>query len=60
MMANLDSREHRILVELLMRELSDLGPEIRHTDDRDYRDDLKERKQVVKTLLDRLETLQPA
>lgn len=60
MIADLSPQENQILVELLSRELAELGPEIHHTDDREFRDELRDRRQIVRQLLQRLETLQPA
>jgi hypothetical protein len=60
MIADLTPQENEILVELLSRELAELGPEIHHTDDRDFRDELRDRRQIVRQLLQRLEAPQPA
>jgi hypothetical protein len=59
MLADLTLQERELILELLTRELSDLGPEIRHTDDREFRDELRERRDVVRHLTERLEALQP-
>lgn len=37
MVTDLTHREHEILVELITRELGELGTEIRHTEDRELR-----------------------
>jgi len=58
MLADLKPQEHELLLELLTRELADLGPEIRHTDDREFRDELRERRELVRQLIERLEALQ--
>jgi len=58
MIADLTSREHELLLELLSRELADLGPEIRHTDDREFREELRDRREVLRQLLHRLESVQ--
>ncbi|MEZ4599861.1 MAG: hypothetical protein R2940_08735 [Syntrophotaleaceae bacterium] len=48
----LNPMEKEILVSILEVELSDLRMEISNTDSQDYRDVLKERKQVIiKTLM---------
>jgi hypothetical protein len=48
---HLDEREHQAVVELIEREIPNLRHEIHHTDDREYREFLKAREQVLKTLL---------
>ena len=58
MSLDLTARQYELLIELLLREQSDLGPEIHHTDDREFRDELKERRQLVRELLHRMEALQ--
>jgi len=57
MMPDLTPEEREILLELLSRELSDLGPEIHHTDDREYREELKQRREAIRQLMRRLEVL---
>ena len=46
MILELTEAEREALLTLVEREISDLGPEIRHTTTRTYRDDLKARKQA--------------
>jgi len=46
--------ERGILARLIHREMSDLGPEIRHTDAADYREELKAYRDRLHTLSDRL------
>ncbi|MBI4580440.1 MAG: hypothetical protein HY718_12100 [Planctomycetes bacterium] len=55
MSPELTTQERDLLIELLSREMENLGPEIRHTDDREYRVELRERRQLVRDLLARLE-----
>jgi hypothetical protein len=50
----LSDDEWRLIVELLEREQSDLSPEIHHTRTADVRDDLRARKEIVRSLLERL------
>lgn len=47
----LDDRQVEVLREVLSRYLSDLSMEIADTDSKDFRDDLKERKQTVEQVL---------
>ncbi len=54
MMLDLTHKERELLMQLLAEELDELAPEIRHTDDRDYREDLRDRRQTVRHLIDRL------
>jgi hypothetical protein len=56
----LTERERTVLADLLEREIADLGPEIRHTDLRSYREDLKTRKQMLRELLEHLSAPQAA
>ncbi len=55
MIVELTAEERDILRSLISREIADLGPEIRHTDHSDYRDELKAEKRMLRHLLDRLE-----
>lgn len=54
MRIELTESQREILENLLEREIADLGPEIRHTDARAYRDDLRAQKQVLRELLEQL------
>lgn len=47
--------ERQLLLELLQGEHRELGPEIRHTDNRGVRDELRERQQMVMHVLERLQ-----
>lgn len=47
--------EWKLILELLERERGELHPEIRHTDNRDYRHELQARLAVVEELIGRLE-----
>lgn len=60
MLLELNDREHELLREVLSRELADLGPEIHHTDDREFREELRSRRTQVRTLLERMGTPQHA
>ncbi|MCP4246427.1 MAG: hypothetical protein GY778_05195 [bacterium] len=54
MNVELSERERELLVQLIDREVSDLGPEIRHTQTYNYRDELKDEKRVLADLARRL------
>lgn len=58
MLMEMTPSEKQLLLELLARELSDLGPEIHHTDDRAFRQELKDRKVLVRQLLERFEPVE--
>lgn len=47
--------ERRLLLELLEAEREELIPEIHHTDDRGFRDELRERQHMVEHLIERLQ-----
>ena len=48
--------EQQLLTELLDAELKELAHEIHHTDDRDYRESLKEKETTMEELLKKLKT----
>ncbi|MCK4508701.1 MAG: hypothetical protein KAU27_09175 [Desulfuromonadales bacterium] len=50
----LNNAEKQILDEILATSLNRLGDEISHTDSRDYRDVLKERKEVLLKIKEKL------
>lgn len=50
MNVQITEEERSILARLMQREIADLGPEIRHTDAADYRDDLKDHKYKLQQL----------
>lgn len=54
MTVEMTKRERDMLVGLVRREISELGPEIQHTRTARYRDDLKAEKQMLVGLLGRL------
>jgi hypothetical protein len=54
MNVQLTEEERSILVRLMQREIAELGPEIRHTDAADYRDDLKTYRHQLQELSQRL------
>jgi hypothetical protein len=47
--------ERRLLLELLQAERQELVPEIHHTDDRGFRDELRERQHMIEQLIERIE-----
>ncbi len=55
---NLNSEELSILTELLESERTKLLVEIRHTDHRAYREELRKRLEVVEGILKRLQSAQ--
>jgi hypothetical protein len=50
----LDSNELEILQELVSEAIRELGPEIHHTDARDYRAMLEDRRRTLRNLQQRL------
>jgi hypothetical protein len=56
----LTSAETKLLGELLKSSLSDLHTEISHTDSRELRDELKEREENTRVILDRITALTKA
>jgi hypothetical protein len=50
----LDTKEQEILTSALTSAISDLGPEIAHTEKYELRQELKERKNVLREILGRL------
>lgn len=54
MTVEMTEHEREMLVGLVQREISELGPEIRHTRTARYRDELKANKQMLVELLGRL------
>ncbi len=59
MTIDIPSEERDLLVAIVQREISDLGPEIRHTDTREYRDELKVEKQTLRHILEHLRAVEP-
>ena len=55
-----NDHEQEVLTDCLQRELTNLHDEIVHTDDHDYREFLKQRQQVLKTIVAKLATEQLA
>ncbi len=47
----LDEKQVEVLKNLLESEISDLGMEIADTDQKDYREELKEKREVLKDIL---------
>jgi uncharacterized protein YjiS (DUF1127 family) len=60
MILELTEQERFALERMVEREVSDLGPEIHHTRTTDYRQDLKAEKRMLRELLQRLRTVEPA
>ncbi len=56
MTIELPPEERDLLVALVEREISDLGPEIHHTDTRSYRDELRIEKRTLQHILEHLRT----
>jgi hypothetical protein len=54
MQLTLGPKEQEILAWALTNTISDLGAEIADTNNQDFRDDLKERKTVLRDILKRL------
>jgi hypothetical protein len=54
MIIHLSEREHKVLFQLVDQAIREMGPEIRHTATRSYKDDLKEHRRVLQALHDRL------
>ena len=52
---DLTPEEHRVLIEVLSSDISDLGMEISSTDSQDYREALKDRRQTLAKVLHALE-----
>lgn len=55
MSLDLTDQERQLLLQLLLEELEDLPPEIRHTDDRNYRTELRSRREMLRHLVEQLE-----
>jgi hypothetical protein len=51
---SLEAKEKEVLIWALRSAVSDLGAEISDTENQEYREDLKERKAVLQTVLQRL------
>ncbi len=60
MTLELTDEEYALVTRLVEREVAELGPEIRHTDTRSFRDELKARKRTLRHLLDRLHMVHTA
>jgi hypothetical protein len=56
MNVQLTEEERDILIRLVRREIAELGPEIRHTDAADYRDELRAHKRILQELSGHLNT----
>jgi hypothetical protein len=52
---DLSPEEQTILVRVLNEYVSDLGMEIADTDNKDFRDELKKRKDTARTILGKLQ-----
>jgi hypothetical protein len=51
---NLENEEQKTLSEVLKAVISDLSMEISHTDQQDYRDVLKKKKQTLSGIVEKL------
>ncbi len=51
---NLEPEEQQTLAKVLEAEISDLSMEISHTDQQDYRDVLKKKKQALSGIAEKL------
>jgi hypothetical protein len=51
---NLENEEQKTLNEVLKAVISDLSMEISHTDQQDYRDVLKKKKQTLSGIVEKL------
>ncbi len=56
MKIELNNKERETLSEALQSYLSDLTSEIAHTDDRDFRDNLKDKRTTLEKIAERLES----
>lgn len=54
MRIELSEAEREAILRLVDREISELGPEIRHTSTRSYREELKAEKQMLRKLREHL------
>jgi hypothetical protein len=54
MSVELTRQERELLAQLVSAALREIGPEIRHTDRYDYKDDLKEQRRTLQRLYERL------
>lgn len=50
----LTDKEEKVLKELLEEVMADLSMEISHTDSSDYRAKIKERREILKNIADKL------
>ena len=61
MQLDLSETERQVLIELVRNALADIGPEIHHTVDHDYREELRQRRVALEGLLKHLgANLQPS
>ena len=51
----LNEEERSVLAEFLERDIDNMHSEIVHTDDRDYKDRLKQQREVLKDVLQKLQ-----
>jgi hypothetical protein len=56
MLVPLTPRQRDLVLQLVDAAMDEIGPEIRHTFDRDYRDELKEQRRELRGLHDVLGT----
>ena len=60
MVIELTPEEREVLLALVEREITDLGPEIHHTRTQTYREDLKAQQKALQGLSRHLRELQPS
>lgn len=60
MILDITSEEKSLLVQLLQRESEDLPAEVRRTETSSFRDELKQRERLVRSLVERLRRLEQA
>lgn len=53
----LTKEEKQILEELLISEIKEIKDEIHHTDDHDYKEELKNKEKVLEELLSKIQIL---
>jgi hypothetical protein len=56
----LSQQECDLLAQLVHAAIREIGPEIRHSDHYEYKDDLKQRRRTLQRLYDRLTTERPS
>lgn len=57
MKLELSKKEVEVLLEVIQSYVDDLKYEIRHTDDRDYKEELKLKEKFIELLLEKVKTI---